>query len=297
MLGAVYRAIRKLPWLRQWIPWVPPGHFYSPIPSLNELPAQLFASGPPRELPAIDLDEPGQLALLEKLKVFYPDQPFQALKTPGHRYYFENGFYSYSDGILLHCLIRHLQPRRIIEVGSGFSTAVMLDTNQQFLEGSVTITCIEPYPRVLESLLTDADRGSVTVLPQRLQDVPLSTFAALTAGDILFIDSTHVSKTGSDVNYALFSVLPSLQPGVFIHFHDIFYPFEYPEAWVREGRAWNEAYALRAFLQYNRSFEIVLFNTFLEQFHEEWFTREMPLCLRDRSGRLRQGQRRPGPEG
>ena len=86
-----------------------------------------------------------------------------------------------------------------------------------------------------------------------MQDVALSTFSGLRRGDILFIDSSHVAKIGSDVNHLVFTVLPALQSGVLVHFHDIFFPFEYPQAWLAEGRAWNEAYLLRAFLQYRLS--------------------------------------------
>ncbi len=82
--------------------------------------------------------------------------------------------------------------------------------------------------------------------------------------DILFIDSTHVSKIGSDVNRLIFDILPALPRGVVVHFHDIFFPFEYPLEWLYEGRAWNEAYLLRAFLSYNKSFKILFWNSYLQ---------------------------------
>ena len=111
-------------------------------------------------------------------------------------------------------------------------------------------------------------------------------FATLEENDILFIDSTHVAKIGSDVNYLFFEVLPRLRAGVYVHVHDIFHPFEYPRAWIYEGRAWTEAYMLRAFLTFNTAFEIVLFNTFLERFHRERFAHKMPLCLRNEGGSI-----------
>jgi hypothetical protein len=116
--------------------------------------------------------------------------------------------------------------------------------------------------------------------------VGLDPFLALERNDILFIDSSHVVKIGSDVNFLLGEVLPRLRPGVYVHVHDIFYPFEYPEAWIAEGRVWGEAYALKAFLTFNATFEIVLFNTYLERFHREIFEREMPLCLRNEGGSI-----------
>jgi hypothetical protein len=119
----------------------------------------------------------------------------------------------------------------------------------------------------------------MTVMPSRLQEVELEEFDSLQENDILFIDSTHVSKINSDVNRIFFVILPRIAPGVHIHFHDIFYPFEYPREWIYEGRAWNEAYLLHAFLQYNSAFRITLMNTFLERFHQQFFQDEMPFSL------------------
>ena len=104
--------------------------------------------------------------------------------------------------------------------------------------------------------------------------------------DILFIDSTHVSKLGSDVNRIFFEILPTLQPGVLIHFHDIFWPFEYPSDWVKKGFAWNEAYILRAFLEFNDSFEIIFFASFLHTHHHAWFQENMPLWLKNSGGNI-----------
>ena len=110
-------------------------------------------------------------------------------------------------------------------------------------------------------------------------------FDELAENDILFIDSTHVSKTGSDVNYILFEILPRLKPGVFIHFHDVFYPFEYPREWVFGGFNWNENYLLHAFLMYNETFEIKIFADYLHVHHKEIF-KEMPLCYKNTGGNL-----------
>jgi hypothetical protein len=126
----------------------------------------------------------------------------------------------------------------------------------------------------------------VRIVPEPIQNVDLAMFEELAANDILFVDSTHVSKTGSDVNRIFFEILPALASGVYIHFHDIFYPFEYPMDWVYEGRAWNEAYMLRTFLQYNQAFEIVCFNTFLERFFRDFFVEHMPLCLKNTGGSI-----------
>lgn len=268
--------------------FVPPGHFYSPVPSLPEIErdeASIFGEVP-RTIAGIDLREPEQIALLEQLARYYRDIPFPAQKNAGSRYYFENPSYSYSDAVFLHCMIRHLEPRRIVEVGSGFSSCAMLDTNDRFFGGSIALTFIDPYPQALEELIKPEDRGRIRIVPQRLQDVELREFAALQTNDILFIDSTHVSKVGSDVNRIFATILPSLAQGVYIHIHDVFYPFEYPKEWVYAGRAWNELYMLRAFLQYNREFRIVLMNNFLERFHHPLIEATLPLCLKNPGGSI-----------
>lgn len=268
--------------------FVPPGHYYSPLPSLDEVTRdapRLFDQWP-RALPGIDLREEAQLRLLGDLKSYYAELPFPAERTAGLRYYFENAMYSYSDAILLYAMLRHLGPRRYVEIGSGFSSALVLDTNDLFLGGQLDCTFIEPFPKRLYSLLREADHGRVQVIERRLQDVPLDEFRGLEENDVLFIDSSHVTKVGSDVNRIFADILPVLKPGVHVHFHDVFYPFEYPRAWVLEGRAWSEAYVLRAFLAFNGAFEIVLFNTFLERFHRDLFARDFPLCLKNEGGSI-----------
>lgn len=262
--------------------WEPPGHFYSPIPSIEEIrrDAEKVFSTSCRQLGGIDLNENGQLAILGELQKYYAEQPFTEHKQAGLRYYFENPAFSYCDAVILYCILRYTRPARVIEVGSGYSSCALLDTNEFFFGNSIACTFIEPYPQLLTSLLKDGDDSRITVVAKNLQDVELSVFSELSAGDVLFVDSSHVSKTNSDVNYVFFEILPRLSRGVYVHFHDIFYPFEYPREWVYQGRAWNEAYTLRAFLQYNETFTIQVFNSFLEQFYRDRIAGEMPLCAR-----------------
>lgn len=282
------RLYLELEVLKRDMRFVPPGHFYSPIPSLEEIQkdeSKLFGQVPP-DMPGLELHEKDQLALLHDLVTYYKDLPFHAKKREGLRYFFDNPAYSYSDGILSHCMIRFLKPKRIIEAGCGFSSCMTLDTNEIFFGGSISTTFIEPYPELFFSLIEKSDKDKVKTIPSRLQDVDVNEFMALQANDILFIDSTHVSKINSDVNYIFFDILPRLSSGVYIHFHDVFFPFEYPKDWVYEGRAWNEAYLLRAFLQYNSAFRIALMNTYMEHFHECFFREKMPLCLKDKGGSI-----------
>ena len=244
----------------------PPGHFYSPIPDVRELAARkghLFNKDV--ELgPSIPLDEAGQLSLLNELARCFPEFDWQDSPTEGNLYYLGNGLFTGCDALVLYAMLRHFKPARVIEVGSGFSSALMLDTSRRFLQDKTHFTFIEPFSARLEVLLDGRRRDRCEIVKKRVQDVPLERFEALERNDVLFIDSSHVCKTGSDLNFLMFDVLPRISPGVIVHFHDILWPFEYPERWVLRLRwAWNEAYLLRAFLQYNGAFRILLFNGFL----------------------------------
>jgi hypothetical protein len=266
----------------------PAGHYYSPVPSREEIARHEHEIFRPvsRQIPGIELREPEQLKLLESFKPFYDSMPFSSQKSGSLRYFFDNPSYSYSDAIFLYCMIRHAKPKRIIEVGSGYSSCVTLDTNELYFGNNIDVTFIEPFPDLLINLLKQDDRQRTKLIQSKLQEVDIEVFSKLEANDILFVDSTHVCKVYSDVNRLFFEILPNLASGVLIHFHDIFYPFEYPREWVLENRAWNELYLLRAFLQYNTSFRIILFNTFLEHFFKDYFDANMPLCLRNPGGSI-----------
>lgn len=265
----------------------PAGHFYSPLLDLESLPPD--ASAPPFDgeemWEHLDLRGPAQRAYYLDLLGRFPAPPFPLRQTAGLRYFVENGFFVQSDAFTLSRVIRREQPRRVVEVGSGFSSAVMLDTLEHAGQ-SADLTFIEPFPDRLNALLTAADRERSTVLVQPVQAVPLAVFDRLEEGDILFIDSSHVAKTGSDVAFLLLRVLPRLKRGVLIHFHDIFYPYSYPAGWVREGRAWNESLFLRAFLLGNPAFAIVAFNSFAGRAFPEIFRADFPAFLDNTGGSI-----------
>tara|TARA_B100000315_G_scaffold237999_1_gene255344 strand:+ start:567 stop:1337 length:771 start_codon:yes stop_codon:yes gene_type:complete len=232
----------------------------------------------------IQLREEEQCELLEQLSTFYDDLPFSNQPGKATRYYYDNRFFGHSDAIVLTCMMRKYTPGTVIEIGSGFSSAVMLDVNGLFFDNGINLTFVEPYPERLHSLVKPTDRYEIH--QRGVQDVSLDVFSGLGDGDILFIDSSHVSKYGSDVNDIFFRILPSLAKGVIVHVHDISWPFEYPEAWVRQGRAWNESYLLRAFLQHNNAFEILYFNAFMAHRHRDLIDRTMPLMLHETGGSI-----------
>lgn len=309
--------------------FVPPGHYYSPIPSLDEIKAcehAVFGS-PPSSIEGVDLCEHEQREWLEQFRAYYDTMPYKPIeklytvlksyieknastdnlsekneirqqaitlynqllqenKPKQTRYFFDNPSYGYADGIIYHCILRHIKPRRVIEIGAGYSTCLLLDTNEIYFDGKIQCTSIEPYPDDLHSLLNESDGEKITIVASKIQDVDINIFKELEAGDILFVDSSHVSKVYSDVNHILFNILPVLNKGVYIHFHDIFWPFEYPKDWIYEGRFWNEMYILRAFLAYNNTFSIRFFTSYIQSVFRTDVDTAMPLLMRGDGGSL-----------
>jgi hypothetical protein len=265
----------------------PAGHFYSPIPTHAEVSARLRSR--PNEtdrFAGVNLNREKQLETLREFQAFYRDLPFPEERTPDTRYYFGQTVFCYADAIFLYSFLRHAQPKRIIEVGSGFSSAVMLDTVDRFFAHPPQMTLIEPFPVNLKRLLRPHDYNRLTLIEDKVQRVPVETFKALQAGDLLFIDSSHVLKCGSDLQFLMFEVLPQLPVGVFVHFHDVFDSFEYPSEWLLKGFYWNEDYVLRAFLSYNNAWEICLFGNYAVNTFGAWFAEHMPLCLKNPGGSL-----------
>ena len=268
--------------------YYPPGHYYSTIPLLKNIESEqnrIWKNDFESTIEGIDLHSVEQVKLVKKFSEYYSELPFKTDQTEVTRYKYDNSSYSFTDAIILYSFIRHFKPKRIIEIGSGHSSAVMLDTNELFFNSSIKLTMIEPYPKRLNTLLRDSDNTNNTIIVDKVQNVDLNNFKSLNAGDILFVDSSHVVKTGSDVNHILFDILPNLKKGVYIHFHDIFYPFEYPKEWVLSGRHWNENYFLKAFLMYNPSFKIKFFSDYMHRYYSDVFS-DMPLTYKNTGGNL-----------
>ena len=241
-----------------------PGHYYSPI----VVPDQILAYGlydipKSSHLFGIYIDYSKMLALFLELSQTFKDYEFEENPTARHRFYSPNEFFSGGDALILSAFIKKFHPRQIVEVGSGFSSAVILDTlDVTDPEAAVTrVTCVDPNPEGVHRLLRAEDQGRITVKRSFVQHVEPDVFTQLARDDILFLDTTHICKTGSDINFELFTVLPLLQSGVIIHFHDVFHGFEYPTRWVvDDNRSWNEIYLLRAFLMHNAAYEILMVN-------------------------------------
>lgn len=253
---------------------VMPSVFWSPVPNVAEIDRARFDQR--RALPAIDLRLDSALALLDSLLRFAPETArFPRQRDAGCPLWLENGTYADFDATTLYAMLRHLRPRRYIEVGCGFSTrASTLALARNADEGAAcTSHFIEPYPSDLFLEL----KLPGTYHRQKIQDVPLDLFRQLEAGDVLFIDTSHVLKVQGDVEHELLRVLPSLAPGVWVHVHDIFTPYEYPVEWFtalpRGGN--NEQYALECLLSGGGAWQVELPVHLLWR---EYRDRLAPLC-------------------
>ena len=267
-----------------------PGHFYSPIvdPEDDYVRRSMEREAhPDTPLSEFGIDEDALLRWFDKIAAHYPAHPFPQHPAPGRFYHYANDAFPLADALALLGFLAEFRPRRYVEVGAGYSSCAAIDINEQFLDGSLRMTFIEPHPETVFALLGDDSRYRACVLRQRLQDTPLSLFTELDAGDVLFIDSSHVAKTGSDVLDYLFRILPRLRPGVLVHLHDIFYPFEYPKLWIADqNRSWNEAYFVRAFLCANPSFRVLYLSDWIYKCRRHLFETRMPLCIQHRGGSL-----------
>lgn len=286
--GRLIRQMREALELTQSQNWrflsfAPPGHYYSPIPDFNDINTAGYRhfDASAKEIPGLHINEDEQLRRIDTFKKTTADIPWPTDgKDDTHRYHFDNLYFSYGDAVSLFGMMKEFEPRRVTEVGSGFSSAAMLDINEFVLTESAEFTFIEPNADRLKTHLRKGDLEKIHLIEESVQRVDESTFSKLEQNDILFIDSSHVSKAGSDVNYLIHRILPTLSDGVIIHFHDIMWPFEYPKKWLKAGRAWNEAYILLAFLLFNHSFEILFFNSWLERHHRDTIKQKLPIMLR-----------------
>ncbi|MFZ2113276.1 MAG: acyltransferase family protein [Solirubrobacteraceae bacterium] len=247
----------------------PLGHFYSPMYDTQTVLANRTLLWPTTPRPTLDLDWHGKEQLDLCNRVFAKQQPLplrQEQSEDPTEYWCGNDQYPPLDARILAAMLRHLRPRRMIEIGSGFSSLVTARVNREEFAYSMKFMCIEPYPR---GFLADGVDGISELRVELIQDSPLDLFTELGHNDILFVDTSHTVKTGGDVNWIFHEIVPRLPVGVVVHVHDFFLPREYPEQWVLEGRGWNETYLVRSFLSYNDSFEVIWATQYMLDYHPD----------------------------
>lgn len=248
---------------------VVPNHFYYPVPDTSRLSETLWRGA--GSLPGVDLHEDSQQELLGRVLTYreeYEDIP-RGLTDDPRKFHLDNGMFTSVDAEILYAFIRMFRPRKMLEVGGGFSTllsaqALQMNQNENPNE-ELSLVTVDPYADAAKHAgLPDLAR--LTVRP--VQELELSFFEALQENDMLFIDSSHVLKLGSDVQYLFNEVIPRVKKGVLIHFHDIFLPAEYPRAWIKkELRFYNEQYLLQAFLSFNSAFRVIWAGSYMHLSH------------------------------
>lgn len=258
-----------------------PVHYYSPVPDTRELPQALFQAE--SAMVGVSLDDAPQLALLDHLEARWREAwlrfPREKLEDPT-RFSLANSSFPPVDAEMLYALLREGRPSRMVEVGSGHSTLLAA---QAFHENAADgpageLVAIEPFPDAkLRRALAAGLPGLTRIVERRVQEVPLDEFTRLGPGDVLFIDSSHVLRTGGDVRFEFLEVLPRLAPGVRVHVHDVFLPGEYPREWLYDN-AWffNEQYLLQAFLAFNERFRVLWASHFMATRHGERLRRAFP---------------------
>jgi Methyltransferase domain len=233
--------------------------YYSPVPDLSQLTEEVWTRR--SRLGGLALDTEAAMAFVEDTlasAIAELDAPAQDPGVPG-RFFLANHGFETVDAELLYAMVRTMRPRTVVELGSGYSTLLInLAAQRNDADGSPTAHEVyDPHPRPY--IIGEELPAPSRLTPISATDVTLDVFAGLTANDILFVDTTHTVKLASDVNYLILDVLPVLAPGVIVHFHDIFLPWEYPREWFEEMRwYWAEQYLLQAFLAFNPAFEILV---------------------------------------
>lgn len=253
-------------------------HFYSPIPILSELEESVWATS--SEMVGIDMRLESQKQLLKGfVSTFFQEYREISSSTnpaPGE-YSLSASSYKRLDGAMLYSMVRDHKPRKMIEIGSGGSTLLTLlalAKNRAETGIKCDFTAIEPYP---QSYLRKALDGVGQLLVQPVQKVPLFQFEQLGQGDILFIDSSHVAKTGSDVVYEYLEILPRLRRGVIVHIHDICFPRDYPREWVMDRKTfWNEQYVLQALLSHSTKFKVLWCFSYLKAYGNDALNSTIP---------------------
>jgi predicted O-methyltransferase YrrM len=254
-----------------------PSDNYQPIPDTRVLPLSLWDRT--TDLPGIDMREEAQKQLLSEVVAKFKDEYAAIPKgtsTPEFQFYLGNVAFEAVDAEMLFGLIRLLKPRRMYEIGSGFSTLLAADAlRRNSVDGCpCRFVAIDPYGSAeLERKLP----SGVELRRKPVQEISLGEFQSLSENDILFIDSSHVCKIGSDVQFLFLEVLPHIRPGVVVHLHDIFMPLEYPKQWVLDWhRFWNEQYLLQAFLSFNTTFEVLWAGQWMQMKHPDLLMKAFP---------------------
>lgn len=268
------RLAEDLPMLEEAGFHIEPIHFYGAIPRISSINWQKL----PKTLPGVHIDAEYLLSEVHRITTDECYKAFQQLPKSSkdasfsYEYHHSLGFTNPADAQFQFCLLLDVKPRRMIEIGSGVTTrlsAAALSLNAKITGHACNFTAIEPYPN---RILRDGVPGLTTLLEKKVEDVPIEFFQELQAGDVLFIDSSHVLRLGNDVFFEYLHILPQLKEGIYVHVHDIFWPEHYTRGmYAQEGRFYTEQYLLQTFLSQNERWQLIYAGNLLnKQYHQRW---------------------------
>lgn len=234
-----------------------------------------------RPLPGINWNIDEQLSILQKYTYSSELINIPLSRVPGLSFHFNNHAFESGDAEYLYNTIRHTQPKRVFEIGSGHSTLMALKAINKNLSAipnhKCRHLCIEPYE------MPWLEKTGADIIRKKVEEVDLSLFAELDANDLLIIDSSHMIRPQGDVLYEYLELIPTLRKGVIVHLHDIFSPRDYLKEWITEDvRFWNEQYLLEAFLTFNRDWKILGALNFLKNNYYNELSAVCPYLTNDR---------------
>lgn len=256
-----------------------PVHFYSPIPDIEDLKKRKIWAKK-SELRGINFNLAKQLELMASLGYKFGKEchwPVNPTENPAD-FHIDNAGFSFGCAAVLYTMIREFKPKKIIEIGSGYSSKIIvqaIDANGN----KCHYTIIDPYPG---SYIVNNEVRSNRLIKKRVELTNPKIFDVLDKNDVLFIDSSHTVKIGSDVNFLLLEILPRLKPGVIIHIHDISLPYEYSKTYATNEhfrQFWTEQYLLQSFLICNYDYEILLSMAYIMKHYLSKFRKAFP-CYR-----------------
>ena len=240
---------------------ITPVDYYSPIPNTFELDSKIFEKI--YDDTGMDWNVPGQLDYLHNIFTKYSGE-YMPTANPG---------LTLVDSFILYAMIRETKPKVIIEVGSGETTKISLQAIEKNEKEGIDCMfyAVEPYPK---GFLQQISEKNFKLIDKKVEDVDIDL---LITADLFFIDSSHVSKIGSDVTFEILEIVPKLRKGAIIHWHDIMIPGNYWKDWVYKGTMfWNESYMLHAFILFNDTFKIIWGSRYMQLNYAEEMKKQFP---------------------
>lgn len=269
--------------------FAPPGHRSSPILNVglaSTYIAKIESSPSPPFLPEIAVDRDLMETHWRELLPFLKEMPFPEFESDAFRYHLNNGSFVYGDGLMLNAMLRRYQSRKIVIVDCAWALACALDTAEFQLNADLDIVIIARERHEVDELAR-SEQQRYRFFEGEIQDAPYYIFDDLQRDDIVLLSTSNVLRTGGDLSFVLFDLLPRLRPGVLVQFCDMFWPFEYPRKWIiDDNRSWNAIYAVRAFLSGRRDWAVVMFNDYLAAVSPQLVHESYPVFLKGPGGAL-----------